>query len=394
MARPLHLYVHVPFCERKCPYCHFYNLGHDDAREALYLDGIGRELARWREQDAFDRVRLGTLYWGGGTPSILSAEAFDRLANLCLGVAPIGEGFEWTVETNPDDAKNGRFREWRERGVTRVSIGVQSFDDRRLRFLGRNHDAAQARAAVECAAGSGFEEVSLDLIFNLAWPDDPIERRRAWVRDLALAFALPVSHVSLYGLTLEPRTAFDARARAGERLVTHEAASAAEYRAACSAARRTGFEHYEVSSFARVDSARGESHRARHNAAYWSGAPYLGIGPAAHSFDGVRRWANVPSLVGWAEALSTAGDPRAFVEMLTPAQRNLETLYLGFRTREGVRVDHPLLVNAGASDVVGALRAEGLLVERAGRVACSERGFVVLDAMLERLAIDGAPVTP
>jgi oxygen-independent coproporphyrinogen-3 oxidase len=393
MARPLHLYVHVPFCARKCPYCHFYNLGHDDAREALYLDGIGRELARWREQGAFERVRLGTLYLGGGTPSILSAEAFDRLADLCLGVAPIGEGFEWTVETNPDDANARRFLQWRERGVTRVSIGAQSFDDRRLRFLGREHDSAQARAAVESAAQAGFEDVSLDLIFNLAFPVDPIERRQAWVRDLALAFALPVTHVSLYGLTLEPHTAFDARARAGERLVAPVPACAAEYRAACHVARRAGFEHYEVSSFARRDPRSGTSRRARHNAVYWSGAPYLGVGPAAHSFDGIRRWANVASLVTWAEALSTAGDPRAFVEMLTPAQRNLETLYLSLRTLEGVSADHPLIANGGGLDVVRALQAEGLLVQRGGRIACSERGFVVLDAMLERLAIDGAAVT-
>jgi oxygen-independent coproporphyrinogen-3 oxidase len=394
MARPLHLYVHVPFCARKCPYCHFYNLGYDDAREALYLDGIARELARWREQGAFERARLSTLYWGGGTPSILAPEAFDRLADLCLGVAPIGDDFEWTVETNPKDATGDRFCGWRERGVTRVSIGAQSFDDGRLRFLGRDHDAAQARVAIEDAARAGFDDVSLDLIFNLAWPSDPVERRRAWARDLALAFALPVTHVSLYGLTLEPGTAFDARARGGERLIAPDAVCAAEYRAACRAARRAGFEHYEVSSFARRDPVSGALHSSRHNAVYWSGAPYLGVGPAAHSFDGVRRWANVASLVGWAEALATAGDPRAFVEMLTPYQRNLETLYLGLRTREGVPPDHPLLANGRALDVVRALCAEGLLFNGGRRLACTERGFAVLDAMLERLTIDGSPDTP
>ncbi len=382
MATSLHLYVHVPFCERKCPYCHFYNLGHDDGREALYLDGVAREIAAGRESGAFAGARLATLYWGGGTPSLLSDAGFERLADLCLGIAPRGESLEWTVEVNPSDATPERFARYRDRGVTRVSVGAQSFDDERLAFLGRNHDGAGARRAVARAADAGFDDVSLDLIFNLAHPADPVERRRAWSRDVAEAFALPVTHVSLYGLTIEPGTAFDARARGGESLTVPEPAYAAEYRTACRAARRAGFEHYEVSSFAREAEAGG-ARRSRHNAAYWSGAPYLGLGPAAHSFDGVRRWANVSSLVGWSEALATGGDPRAFTEMLTPSQRRLETLYLGLRTREGVARSHPLL--AASAPLVDALLGQGLLLERDGCVACTGAGFVVLDAILERL---------
>lgn len=392
MARPLHLYLHVPFCARKCPYCHFYNLGHDDAREALYLDGLAREIARERDRGAFDGMRLATLYWGGGTPSLLSDDAFERLADLCLGTAPIGTSFEWTVETNPDDAGRERFDRWRRRGVTRVSIGAQSFDDARLAFLGRCHDAARARAAVELAADAGFDDLSLDLIFGLAWPVAAPARRRAWALDLATAFALPITHLSLYGLTIEPGTGFDARARAGAALALADGPGAAEYRAACRAARRAGFEHYEVSSFARVTPAGAR--RSRHNAAYWSGAPYLGLGPAAHSFDGIRRWANVASLVGWAEALSTDGDSRAFIEILTPAQRDLETLYLGLRRREGVKASHPLVAAPAVRPVAEALVAAGLLVASAGRLACTERGLGVLDAILERLvAVGSAPRT-
>ena len=388
MAKALHLYVHVPFCERKCPYCHFYNLGHDDGREAVYLDGVAREIALRRESGAFQGARLITLYWGGGSPSILSNEAFERLADLCLGAAPRGEPFEWTIEVNPGDATPELYDRYRERGVNRLSVGVQSFDDRRLAFLGRNHDAERARLAVARAAEAGFDDVSVDLIFNLASPDDPADRRRAWARDLAEAFALPITHLSLYGLTLEPGTAFGERARRGEALTVTDPAYAAEYRAACRAARRAGFEHYEVSSFARVDPA-GWARRARHNAAYWTGAAYLGLGPAAHSFDGIQRWANVASLVAWAEALSTGGDARAFAELLTPTQRHLETLYLGLRTREGVAAGHPLVAGAGA--VVAALVERGLLAERGGRMACTEAGFAVLDAILDRLACQGAP---
>ncbi|HJU86836.1 MAG TPA: hypothetical protein VJ788_05670, partial [Gemmatimonadota bacterium] len=224
------------------------------------------------------------------------------------------------------------------------------------------------------------EDVSLDLIFNLEVPGtSPAARRKAWARDLATAFSLPITHLSLYGLTIEPGTAFDARVRGGARLTAPDAAYAAEYRAACGAAKRAGFEHYEVSSFALP------GRRSRHNSAYWIGAPYIGMGPAAHSFDGVRRWANVTSLTGWAEALATGGDPRAFVELLTPSQRRLETLYLGLRRSEGVERGHPLLAGR-AAEVVEALVREGLLLEEGARLMCSPRGFLVLDGILERLA--------
>ena len=297
-----------------------------------------------------------------------------------LGIAPRSERLEWTLELNPDDATPERFASWRARGVNRISVGAQSFDPARLAFLGRTHGPEAGGFAVRASAEAGFEDISLDLIFNLEVPGaSPAARRKAWARDLATAFSLPITHLSLYGLTIEPGTAFDARRRGGATLTAPDAAYAAEYRAACGAARRARFEHYEVSSFALPD------RRSRHNSAYWTGAPYIGLGPAAHSFDGLRRWANVSSLTGWAEALATGGDPRAFVELLTPSQRQLETLYLGLRRSEGVERGHPLLAGR-AAEIVEALVREELLVERAGRVTCTTRGFLVLDGILERLA--------
>lgn len=333
-----------------------------------------------REPGEFDGARLATLYWGGGTPSLLSPDGFERVADLVLGIAPKSDKLEWTLELNPGDATSERLGRWRERGVTRISVGAQSFDARRLEFLGRTHGAETAAEAVRAAADAGFDDVSLDLIFNLQVPaTSPSDRRRAWARDLAIAFDLPITHLSLYGLTIEPGTAFHARVQGGARLTGPDTAFAAEYRAACRASRRAGFEHYEVSSFARP------GHRSRHNSAYWTGAPYLGLGPAAHSFDGMRRWANVSSLTGWAEALATEGDPREFVELLSPSQRDLETLYLGLRRAEGVERGHPLL-GGGAEPVVRALAREGMVFESDGRIACTERGFLLLDEILERLA--------
>ena len=333
-----------------------------------------------RAPGGFEGARLATVYWGGGTPSLLSPEGFERAADLFLGIAPRSDRLEWTLELNPGDATPERLARWQERGVNRLSVGAQSFDGPRLEFLGRTHGPDAAVRAVAAAAEAGFADISLDLIFNLQVPGaTPAGRRRAWARDLEIAFDLPITHLSLYGLTIEPGTAFHARAQEGARLTTPDAAYAAEYRAACRAARRAGFEHYEVSSFSQP------GYRSRHNAAYWTGAPYLGLGPAAHSFDGMRRWANVSSLTGWAEALATGGDPREFIELLTPFQKELETLYLGLRRVEGVESGHPLL-GGQAESVVDALKREEMLAEREGRLACTERGFLLLDEILERLA--------
>lgn len=375
MNRPLHIYVHVPFCARKCPYCHFYNLRHDDGREALFVDALAREIDGWRRRGAFDGSELATLYWGGGTPSILSAAGFSLLADMCLGIGPTADEFEWTIELNPADAEPVKLSEYRARGANRLSIGAQSFDVERLTFLERGHSGGESRRAVLAAVQAGFDDISIDLMFNLAVPG----RRKSWVTDLGSAFDLPITHLSLYGLTIESGTAFGVRDPAGPRLTVNGRAYAAEYRAACRVARRAGFEHYEISSFAQP------GREAEHNSAYWSGRPYLGLGPSAHSFDGQRRWANASSLTAWAEALAIGADPYAFVEVLDPSQRALETLYLGLRTADGVRVDHPLLDSTSVKRVVGELVAEGLCRLSADRLACTERGFLVYDAILDRL---------
>ena len=371
----LHVYVHVPFCRYRCPYCAFYNVRPEAGRETAFLDGVAREVERWRAQATFEGASLATLYWGGGTPSRLSPAGFQRLADACLEIAEPVAAMEWTVEVNPSDVGGELYAAYRERGVSRISVGSQSFDSRRLRFLGRDHGGGRARDAVVAAAEAGFADVSLDLMFNLAVEG----RREAWGSDLEAALDLPIDHLSLYGLTLERGTPFGRRSEAGERLTLGEAAYGAEYLRACRAARQSGFEHYEVSSFARP------GHCSRHNQSYWTGEPYLGLGPAAHSFDGARRWANVASLEDWCRALETGADPREFVEELGPAERELEALYLGLRTARGVSEDHPLIAAPAARPVVAGLVGRRMLRREGGRLACTERGFLILDAILESL---------
>lgn len=376
MTRALHIYVHVPFCRYRCPYCAFYNVRLDGDRETMFLDGAEREIETWRSAGAFTGAGLATLYWGGGTPSRLSGSATRRLAALSLGIAPPAADLEWTVEANPADVDAERLGLYRDLGVTRLSVGVQSFDEGRLRFLGRDHGAARAREAVRSAAAAGFPEISLDLMFNLAVEGS----EAAWRADLTAALELPITHLSLYGLTIEAGTPFGRRAETGERLTRSDGGYGVEYLRACRTARRRGFEHYEVSSFARP------GHRSRHNQSYWTGEPYLGLGPAAHSFDGRRRWANVASLTGWSRALEEGRDPRAFVETLGPDERALEALYLGLRTAGGVAENHPLLARPGEREVVDGLVRSGRLRREDGRVRCTERGFLVLDAILAALS--------
>lgn len=364
--------MHVPFCAHTCPYCHFYNIGHDDGREALFVDALRAEIEAWREAGVLVSTPLATLYFGGGTPSMLTSAGFDAVAQACLEIGPAATGFEWTVEMNPGDVSRFRLDRYRQAGVNRLSIGAQSFQSQRLEFLDRRHDAEMSLTAIERASDAGFENVSIDLMFNLAVP----RSREEWLRDLEVAVRQPIVHVSLYGLTIEPSTAFGSRARRGATLTQSDNAFAREYREACEAMAAAGFEHYEVSAFARP------GYRARHNAAYWSGAPYLGLGPSAHSFDGLHRWANHASLRQWADAVTAGGEPRAFVESLSAEQRLTETLYLGLRTVEGVPLDHPCVVGNVAR---GALQDRGLVGEKNGRLACTEEGFLVFDSVVDRL---------
>ena len=358
-----HVYVHVPFCGRRCSYCDFAIAVRKEVPARLFVDAIMAELVTRRV--SLDSATLRTVYLGGGTPSKLGGPGVARLIHEIARVAGVdefstlsGEG-EITIEANPEDVSSEAAAQWAASGVNRVSLGVQSFHPEVLNWMHRSHGPEAPGEAVAKLRDAGIDDISVDLIFAL-----PGSVTRDWQRDLAQALELRPSHVSLYGLTVEPRTPLGRWTARGEVVEAPEDRYAEEFMEAHRQLRGAGFDHYEVSNYALP------GRRARHNSAYWSGAPYLGLGPSAHGFNGAtRRW-NAPAYVEWLARVGRGEDPREGAELLTPSERASEAAYLGLRTSDGLRIHENELttvtpwIEAGWADLADStlrLSAQGWL---------------------------------
>lgn len=273
-------------------------------------------------------AELDTVYLGGGTPSRLGGPGVAEVLSALRERAGINPATEITIEANPDDVTPDAATAWVRAGVNRISLGAQSFDDGVLKWMHRSHDARQIALSIETLREAGITNISLDLIFAL-----PAHLNRSWKRDVDHALQLDPDHVSLYGLTLEPHTPLARWADRGTVVEGTEIEYEEEFLHAHETMSAAGFEHYEVSNFSRPGRA------SRHNSAYWSGAAYAGIGPSAHSFDGrSRRW-NVSAYADWAKRLARRETVIAGEELLTAENRQVEEVYLGLRTRRGLRID-------------------------------------------------------
>ena len=384
LHRVKHLYVHVPFCQRRCSYCDFSIAVRRRIPAREYVDAIVGELAGvhsadpGREPGDLGGETLETLYLGGGTPSLLPPEAISALLTSLLDVfraTSSRDVFEVTLEANPEDVTPDSARAWRRAGINRVSLGAQSFDDRVLQWMHRSHDATRIGDAVRTLRAAGFDNISLDLIFAL-----PAELERDWARDLDLACSLLPAHLSLYGLTVEERTPLARWISRGATSAPNDERYAEEYLLAHVRLAAYGYHFYEVSNAAR------DGHRSRHNSAYWSGRAYLGLGPAAHSFDGrVRRW-NLAAWEAYRRAVAARRSAVEAEEVLTHEQRELERLYLALRTDAGLAVtalDRPLppstaeWLERGWADI------------RDQRLVCTPEGWLRLDALVSDLTNPG-----
>lgn len=368
------LYLHIPFCSRRCVYCDFYSTTRTDLMPR-YAGCLVREMGLRRGEL---QGPLHTLYIGGGTPSLLPPALVGKLldaAEACFGIRPDAEV---TLEGNPDDLTLPLLRDLRGAGINRLSIGVQSFSDATLSFLRRRHTARQACEAVENARRAGFDNLSIDLIYGL--PGESLEQ---WRANLAAALALEPEHISAYLLSYEEGTPLETLRRRGRVQEAGEDFALACYRLLAAALRSAGYEHYEISNFALPGRI------ARHNSSYWQGVPYLGCGPSAHSFDGAgRRW-NDSSLTAYMEALG-----RGLLPPHTCEERGRFTAYNDYivtrlRTSRGLSLAE---VEAlfGADAAAFALRAAGpwlqagrLVRTAGGRLRLTEEGMFVSDAVME-----------
>lgn len=366
----MHLYIHVPFCARRCSYCDFAIAVRREVPSRKFVDTVLTEWRGWQPHPAWvNSPSLATIYLGGGTPSHLDAAEVTRLLDTVRSDRPVDPDAEITLEANPEDVTPANAGAWIKAGINRVSLGVQSFDDAVLAWMHRTHDSAAVSTAMSVLRGAGFKNISVDLIFAL-----PVALARDWVRDLELALALNPEHLSLYGLTVEEGTPLGKWTARGESAPPPDERYAAEYLLAHQALRAAGLDHYEVSNAGRP------GFRARHNSAYWRRAPFIGLGPSAHSAMGrrrswnVREWASYERLTDQGQVVAEEG------EELSEAQLRLETLYLGLRTSDGLAAD--LLPEVARRDWVANRWAEVIN----GTLRLTAEGWLRLDALVRSVA--------
>lgn len=365
------IYVHAPFCARRCSYCDFAVTVRKRGDVQAWAGALAGEWRALREEGVAEVApALETLYVGGGTPSLLGAEAMEALARVLGRERLAADGIEWTAEANPESLTPAVARGWREAGVNRLSLGVQSFDPAVLRWMGRLHGPDGAGIAVEAARRAGIEELSVDLIFGL-----PPGVERDWERDLEEALRLDVPHVSLYGLTVEPGTPLGRAVAEGRERGVDEGRYADEFLRAAERLGAEGYVHYEVSNFARP------GHTSRHNRAYWEEAPYLGLGNSAHTFLPPRRRWNLRSWDAYEERARVGLLPVEGEEVVEGESWRLERLWLALRSRRGL---DPGPLRGAAEETVRGWLAAGW-AERDRRVLrLTPHGWLLLD----RLAVE------
>ena len=365
----MHLYVHVPFCARRCSYCDFAIAIRREVPGRAFADAVLREWEGWQTHEAWAAAPvLESIYFGGGTPSRLAPETLRRLLDRFRQDRPVAPDVEVTLEANPDDVEAAGADAWLAAGINRISLGAQSFAPNALAWMHRTHTAAQIEAAVRVLRAAGFRNLSLDLIYAL-----PAALERDWPRDLERALGLEPAHLSFYALTVESRTPLSRWTARGETIPAPDERAAEEFLLGHERLVQAGFEHYEVSNAALPGFA------SHHNAAYWRRRPFIGLGPSAHSgWEAARSW-NVREWEAYRQR-SESGHPVCEAsEALEPEQVALEQLYLGLRTSAGI-AESALPAPAAASWV-----EQGWAIQSAGRIRLTPEGWLRLDALVARL---------
>jgi oxygen-independent coproporphyrinogen-3 oxidase len=372
----LGLYLHIPFCSAICNYCNFNRGLFDGPLKERYVDALDREIAR-----TGDGRRADTIYFGGGTPSLLEPSEIARVIAMCRSSFDVSGDAEVTMEANPETSSVERLEGFRRAGVNRLSFGVQSFDDRELARLGRLHDAARARSAVSEARAAGFDNISLDLMMWL--PQQTVDR---WRTNVAELIALGPEHASLYMLEVYPNAPLrDEMARAGWSQAPDEDA-AEMYVSAMNALDEAGYEQYEISNVARP------GYTSLHNRKYWEDGTWLGFGCGAHSTDAGTRWRNVAGTLEYVERIGAGASVVAERRTLTPDERVEEAAFTALRLTDGIdlaafnkKYDVDLLARFGHA--IRPFLDAGLLRQNRGRLALTREGMLVSNELFSQLIV-------
>jgi len=375
------LYIHIPFCFKKCPYCDFYSIT-DPSLQPRFRDALISEMNMVEKNG----LVYDTLYIGGGTPSVLDDAVLKKVIDTAGQCFNILSDAETTLEVNPGTVTMRQLKNYRQAGINRISIGIQSFNPENLGFLGRIHSVQEAENAVKWAQKAGFENIGLDLIYGI-----PGQTDKLWLKDLQTAVDLRPQHLSCYMLSYEPGTPLhmDLQNRAFTPLPEQRICEL--YEIAVMFLNTHHYVQYETSNFARKDAgSRGTqsvlTYASRHNMKYWNFVPYTGLGPSAHSFMDQKRLWNHSSVEKYIEELSAGRLPRAGEELLNREQQWMENVYLGLRQTKGIAVDaiekkFGINFNARYAGVIADLEEKGLIKSSKERCALTSRGMLYLDSI-------------
>lgn len=375
------LYIHIPFCRQKCPYCAFFSQEHSIDSLNRYAGLLCREMALVADKTA-GRPPLDSIYFGGGTPSLLDDRQISRLIGLADQTFGLAAQIEITLEANPGTVDDPTLAGFRRAGVNRLSLGIQSFDDRMLTTLGRIHTAQEGREAFFAARRAGFDNIAIDLINSL-----PEQTAGLWRNDLEQALLLAPEHLSVYGLTIEADTRFAAQYTENSPLLPDEDLAAEMFEAADDQLCSRGYEHYEIANYARPGC------RSSHNSGYWHRDGYLGLGAGAHSFlrdaGCGRRFSNVADLAAYSCALDKGHLPRTGITQLSREDAMAEHMFLGLRMSDGVACEHferefgiPIMAVYGMQ--IELLHSQQLLTVDSASLRLTRRGMLLSNQVFQR----------
>jgi oxygen-independent coproporphyrinogen-3 oxidase len=374
------IYVHIPFCIKKCPYCDFYSIT-DQSLKQPFIEALIQEM----QMAPGHSFLFDTLYFGGGTPSVLRPENIGRIIENAYSLFNILSDSEITIEVNPGTVTSEQLTEYKSIGINRINIGVQSFNDGILNFLGRIHSSNDADLTIRGARKAGFDNIGIDLIYGI-----PGQTKEMWLSDLHRVIEFEPEHLSCYMLTYEKGTPLDIDRQQGKVKPVHDTLLAELFETTMEYLTAHGYVQYEISNF-----AKNASRISRHNMKYWSFSPYLGFGPSAHSFTGHQRYWNCRSVKKYIENIKQGRLPIEEKEILSKEQRMMEMVYLGLRKTDGIDIDvidETLGINFRQifAEKIKQLEEDGYIlpIQPENRCALSRKGMLFLDSIAPILMIE------